>query len=123
MSRPQMVILSSKEAYERVGRLMTTMVEAPSSEGPIGRAIVDLMPMADSLTPDRVADAVEPFLRNHVLKDNDDPYFDQRILIEMITYGAKAFKMAWDRQTPNALYCGDYRFEKFLNGDLVLRSR
>lgn len=121
---PRMVILYGQEAYERVGRLLNSMVNHPGDLTPIGRAIVDLMPDAFSMSPADLADALAPTLRHYVLDESHvDPYFDQKILIEAINYGARAFKRAWDQQVPAGLDCRHYAFKQFLHGDLCLQRR
>ena len=124
MTGPRLVVLSGHESYQRIGRLLSSMVNVPLDLTPIGEAIVDLMPNTASLSGAQLADALGGRLDRYILKDSpDDAYFDQRIVIEAVTYGARAFRAAWDVQAPADLNCGDYRFKRFLGSDLVLERR
>ena len=124
MSPPRIVVVAGHEAYERMGRLINSMVNRPLDLTPLGTAMVDLMPHADRLTGPELANSLAGQLDQYILKDSpDDPFFDQRIVIEAVTYGAKAFQAAWRVQAPEGLDCADYRFQRFLGSDLVLERR
>lgn len=123
MSSPRLVVLYGAEAFQRLGHLINGMVNRPSDLSVIGRPMVDLMGVVNDLQSNQLADALQPTLRHFLLPDSDDPSFDQRIVIEAVTYGAKVFRKAWEHQTPQGLDCRDYRFGRFLGTDLVLERR
>lgn len=125
MHQPRIVVLSGQEAYQRIGRLLNSMVRRPLDITPIGRAIVDLMPKADSLKGYDIAEVIpHQQFNQYLLNDNgDDPSFDQRIVIEIITYGAKVFAAAWKVQAPEGLEIHRYEFKGFMGPDLVLQRR
>lgn len=123
MNRPKLVVLAGQVAFERMGGLINSMVNRPNDLDPIGRAMVNLMADTNSKTGAQIADELQPFLRRYYLKGNiDDPHFDQRIMIEAVTFGAKMFSAAWKCQVP-MLHCEDYRFKQWMGHDLVLELR
>lgn len=123
MNRPKLVVLSGTEAFNRMGGLINSMINRPTNMDRIGHAMVNLMADANSKSGAQIADELQPFLRQYYLKDNpDDPHFDQRIMIEAVTFGAKAFTAAWKCQVP-MLFCEDYRFKQWMGHDLVLELR
>ncbi len=123
MSSPRLIVLYGAEAFERMGNLINGMVNRPSNLSVIGAPMVELMGIVNDLQPSQLADALQPTLRHFLLPNSDDPYFDQRIVIEAVSFGAKMFRKAWDHQVPAGLDCRDYRFSRFLGTDLVLERR
>lgn len=123
MNRPKVVVLSGADAFERMGGLINSMINRPTDMDRIGHALVNLMADTNSKTGAEIADELQPFLRQYYLKDHlDDPHFDQRIMIEAVTFGAKKFAAAWKCQVP-MLHFEDYRFKQWMGHDLVLELR
>lgn len=115
---PKILVLSGMEAVERAHNLINAMVHRPDNLDAFGRTVVDLMahPHADI---NQLADIIQPLMKNHILDDKDDPGFDQRVMYEAVTFAAKMFTQAFNHQAPG-LEIRDYRFNRWLNKDLVL---
>ncbi|QVD49124.1 hypothetical protein LUCX_54 [Xanthomonas phage vB_XciM_LucasX] len=122
MPAPAIVVLSGAVAYERVGRLLNSMVHANPDRNEFGRVLVELLTMPNRNNTSQMADITQHYLRQFILP-GDDPGFDQQIVFEALTYGAHEFARSWYEQVPHDIPLSAYCFERWLNGDLVLKRR
>lgn len=122
---PRVIVLYGGYAFERVRNLINAMCNRPNDLDEFGRVMVDLMCAPDSITHSQIADRIQHYVRQFNMPDSDDPGFDERIMYEALTFGAKMFRAAWIEQVQSlhGIPFEGYQFRQWLGQDLALERR